>query len=76
MIKLKDIVYKENKEMNEKFSVQGMRAREIISTILTKTDFAAGDVDSQKKHKRMIDDLVNTLNNFYEKYDIDKKITL
>jgi hypothetical protein len=24
----------------------------------------------------MIDDLVNTLNNFYEKYDIDKKITL
>ncbi len=76
MIKLKDIVYKENKEMNEKFSVQGMRAREIISTILTKTDFAAGDVDSQKKHKRMIDDLVNIINNFYKKYDIDKKITL
>jgi hypothetical protein len=76
MIKLKDIVYKENKEMNEKFSVQGMRAREIISTILTKTDFAAGDVDSQKKHKRMIDDLVNIINNFYDKYDIDKKITL
>jgi hypothetical protein len=24
----------------------------------------------------MIDDLVNILNNFYEKYDIDKKITL
>ena len=76
MIKLKDIVYKENKEMNEKFSVQGMRAREIVSTILTKTDFAAGDVDSQKKHKRMIDDLVNIINNFYDKYDIDKKITL
>jgi hypothetical protein len=53
-----------------------MRAREIISTILTKTDFAAGDIDSQKKYKRMIDDLVNILNNFYEKYDIDKKITL
>jgi len=76
MIKLKDILYKENKEMNEKFSVQGMRAREIISTILTKTDFADGDIDSQNKHKRMIDDLVNILNNFYEKYDIDKKITL
>lgn len=76
MIKLKDILYKENKEMNEKFSVQGMRAREIVSTILTKTDFAAGDVDSQKKHKRMIDDLVNIINNFYKKYDIDKKITL
>jgi hypothetical protein len=76
MIKLKDILYKENKEINEKFSVQGMRAREIISTILTKTDFAAGDVDSQKKHKRMIDDLVNIINNFYKKYDIDKKITL
>lgn len=76
MIKLKDILYKENKEMNEKFLVQGMRAREIISTILTKTEFAAGDIDSQKKHKRMIDDLVNIINNFYEKYDIDKKITL
>ena len=74
--KFSNLLWKENKEMNEKFSVQGMRAREIISTILTKTDFAAGDIDSQKKHKRMIDDLVNILNNFYEKYDIDKKITL
>jgi len=74
MIKLKNILNEE--QVDEKFSVQGMRAREIISTILTKTDFAAGDVDSQKKHKRMIDDLVNILNNFYEKYDIDKKITL
>jgi hypothetical protein len=74
MIKLKDILTEE--KIDEKFSVQGMRAREIISTILTKTDFAAGDADSQKKHKRMIDDLVNILNNFYEKYDIDKKISL
>ena len=53
-----------------------MRAREIISTILTKTDFAAGDVKSQKEAKDMIDDLVKTLNNFYEKYNIDKKIIL
>ena len=74
MIKLKDILKEE--KVDEKFSVQGMRAREIISTILTKTDFADGDIDSQKKHKRMIDDLVNILNNFYEKYNIDKKITL
>jgi hypothetical protein len=74
MIKLKNIL--NEKKIDEKFSVQGLRAREIISTILTKTDFAAGDIDSQKKHKRMIDDLVNILNNFYEKYDIDKKITL
>jgi hypothetical protein len=74
MIKLKNILNEE--KIDEKFSVQGLRAREIISTILTKTDFAAGDADSQKKHKRMIDDLVNILNNFYEKYDIDKKITL
>jgi hypothetical protein len=74
--KFSNLLWKENKEMNEKFSVQGMRAREIISTILTKTDFADGDIDSQKKHKRMIDDLVNILNNFYEKYGIDKKITL
>lgn len=72
--KFSNLLWKES--LDEKFSVQGMRAREIISTILTKTDFAAGDIDSQKKHKRMIDDLVNILNNFYEKYDIDKKITL
>jgi hypothetical protein len=74
MIKLKSILNEE--KVNEKFFVQGMRAREIISTILPKTVFAKGDIDSQKKHKKMIDDLVNTLNNFYEKYDIDKKISL
>jgi hypothetical protein len=73
-MKLKDIL--SETQIDEKFSVQGMRAREIISTILPKTDFAKGDMESQKKHKRMIDDLVNILNNFYEKYDIDKKITL
>ena len=72
--KFSNILWKES--LDEKFSVQGMRAREIISTILTKTDFAPGDIESQKKHKRMIDDLVNILNNFYEKYNIDKKITL
>jgi len=72
--KFSNILWKES--LDEKFSVQGMRAREIISTILTKTDYAAGDIESQKKHKRMIDDLVNILNNFYEKYNIDKKITL
>ena len=74
VIKLKDILKEET--VNEKFSVQGMRAREIISTILTKTDFAAGDVKSQKEAKDMINDLVKTLNNFYEKYNIDKKIIL
>ena len=74
--KFSNILYKENKEMNEKFSVQGMRAREIISTILTKTDFAAGDIKSQKEAKDMVNDLVNILNTFYEKYNIDKKIIL
>ena len=74
MIKLKDILKEET--VNEKFSVQGMRAREIISTILTKTDFAAGDIKSQKEAKDMINDLVKILNNFYEKYNIDKKIIL
>ena len=74
MIKLKDILNEQ--KVNEKFSVQGMRAREIISTILTKTDFASGDSDSQKKQKKMVDDLVKTINDFYEKYNIDKKIIL
>ncbi len=74
MIKLKNILNEET--IDEKFSVQGMRAREIISTILTKTDFAAGDIKSQKEAKDMVNDLVKTLNNFYEKYNIDKKIIL
>jgi len=74
VIKLKDILKEET--VNEKFSVQGMRAREIISTILTKTDFAAGDIKSQKEAKDMVNDLVKILNNFYEKYNIDKKIIL
>ena len=74
MIKLKNILKEET--IDEKFSVQGMRAREIISTILTKTDFAAGDIKSQKEAKEMVNDLVKTLNNFYEKYNIDKKIIL
>jgi ArsR family metal-binding transcriptional regulator len=74
MIKLKDILKEE--KVNEKFSVQGMRAREIISTILTKTYFAAGDIKSQKEAKDMVNDLVKILNNFYEKYNIDKKIIL
>ena len=74
MIKLKNILKEET--VNEKFSVQGMRAREIISTILTKTDFAAGDIKSQQEAKDMINDLVKILNNFYEKYNIDKKIIL
>jgi hypothetical protein len=63
-------------QIDEKLSVTGRNAREILSTILPSTLFAKGDMESQKKHKKMIDDLVNTLNNFYEKYDIDKKITL
>jgi hypothetical protein len=74
MIKLKSIL--SETQINEKLSVTGRNAREIISTILPSTLFAKGDIESQKKHKKMIDDLVNTLNNFYEKYDIDKKITL
>jgi len=34
------------------------------------------DIDSQKKQKNMVDDLVKTINDFYEKYNIDKKIVL
>jgi hypothetical protein len=74
MIKLKSIL--RETQINEKLSVTGRNAREILSTILPSTLFAKGDMESQKKHKKMIDDLVNTLNDFYEKYDIDKKITL
>ena len=74
MIKLKSIL--RETRIDEKLSITGRNAREIISTILPKTVFAKGDIESQKKHKRMIDDLINTINNFYEKYNIDKKIIL
>lgn len=74
--KFSNILWKEVKEMNEKMSVTGASAREIISTILPKTTFAAGDAKSQKEAKDMVNDLVKTLNNFYEKYNIDKKIIL
>ena len=74
MIKLKSIL--RETRIDEKLFITGGAAREILSTILPKTVFAKGDIESQKKHKRMIDDLINTINNFYEKYDIDKKIIL
>lgn len=76
MIKLKDILNENLEQVNEKMSITGAPARDIINSILPKTFFAAGDSNSQKEHKKMIDDLVKTLNNFYEKYNIDKKINL
>lgn len=74
MIKLKNILVEETIE--EKMSVTGAAAREILSTILPKTSFAAGDIKSQKEAKEMIKDLVKTINDFYQKYNIDKKIVL
>jgi hypothetical protein len=72
--KFSNLLWKES--LDEKVSVTGGHAREIIHSILPTTMFVKGDVESQKKHKKMIDDLVKTLNNFYEKYNIDKKIIL
>jgi hypothetical protein len=72
--KFSNLLWKES--LDEKLSITGGAAREILSTILPKTVFAKGDIESQKKQKKMIEDLIKTLNNFYEKYDIDKKIIL
>jgi hypothetical protein len=74
MIKLKSIL--SETQINEKLSVTGRNAREIVHSILPSTLYAKGDMESQKKHKNMVDDLIKTLNNFYEKYNIDKKIIL
>lgn len=74
--KFSNILWKEGKEINEKMSVAGSAAREIIYTILPKTTFAKGDDNSQLEHRKMINDLVKTLNNFYKKYNIDKTIDL
>jgi hypothetical protein len=74
MIKLKSIL--SETQIDEKLSVTGRNAREIVHSILPSTLYAKGDMESQKKHKNMVDDLIKTLNNFYEKYNIDKKIIL
>jgi hypothetical protein len=65
------------KHIEEKaVSVTGGAARELISAILPKTTFARADVKSQKEAKDMIIDLIKTLNNFYEKHNIDKRIVI
>ncbi len=72
--KFSNLLWKES--LDEKLSVTGGPAREIVNSILPSTMFAKGDIESQTKHKKMVDDLVKTLNNFYQKYNIDKKIIL
>jgi len=62
--------------IDEKLSVAGSAARNIINTILPKTTFAKGDEKSQSEHQKMLGDLVKTLNNFYKKYNIDRTIDL
>jgi hypothetical protein len=66
-----------SKTINEKVvSVTGMAARELISNILPKATYARADTKSQKEAKDTIIDLIKTLNNFYEKHNIDKRIIL
>ncbi len=72
--KFSNLLWKES--LDEKLSVTGGPARQIINSILPSSLFAKGDDISQRKHKEMIDDLVKTLNKFYQKYDIDKQINL
>ncbi len=74
--KFSNILWKENKSIDEKLSVAGSAAREIVYTILPKNMSIKGDEKSQSEHQKMINDLVKTLNNFYKKYNIDKKIDL
>jgi hypothetical protein len=65
------------KTINEKVvSVTGGAARELISNILPKATYARADTKSQKEAKDTIVDLIKTLNNFYEKHNIDKRIIL
>jgi hypothetical protein len=66
-----------SKPINEKVvSVTGGAARELISAILPKMTYAKADIKSQKEAKDMVTDLIKTLNNFYEKHNIDKRIML
>ena len=66
-----------SKPINEKVvSVTGGAARELISAILPKMTYAKADIKSQKEAKDMVIDLIKTLNNFYEKHNIDKRIVL
>ena len=66
-----------SKPINEKVvSITGGAARELISNILPKMSYARADTKSQKEAKDTIVDLIKTLNNFYEKHNIDKRIVL
>jgi hypothetical protein len=63
--------------INEKVvSITGGAARELISNILPKMSYAKADTKSQKEAKDMVIDLIKTLNNFYEKHNIDKRIVI
>jgi hypothetical protein len=63
--------------INEKVvSITGGAARELISNILPKMTYAKADTNSQKEAKDMVIDLIKTLNNFYEKHNIDKRIVI
>ena len=65
------------KPIDEKVvSVTGGAARELISAILPKMTYARADTKSQKEAKDMVIDLIKTLNNFYEKHNIDKRIVI
>ena len=66
-----------SKPSNEKVvSITGGAARELISAILPKMTYARADTKSQKEAKDMVIDLIKTLNNFYEKHNIDKRIVI
>lgn len=74
MIKLKNILKEET--IVERMSITGTPAKDILFAILPMKAFAATDDTSRKELKKTIDELVKTLNNFYTKHNIDRKIIL
>ena len=51
-----------------------LRANNVIPELLPKSLFNISDANSKEKLKKTVEDLINTLNKFYEGHDIDWKL--
>ena len=51
-----------------------LKANDVIPELLPRSLFTVTDSKSKEKLKQTIEDLMNTLNKFYEDHDIDWKL--
>ena len=51
-----------------------LRANNVIPELLPKELFNVNDANSKEKLKKTVEDLINTLNKFYEEHNINWKL--